>query len=197
MELIYQKYQEKCSTVSDINEHLPTLKKYAEECDSIVEMGMRAIVSTWAFLAANPKKLISLDLSHPSTFGGDLQEVINLSLENSIEFEFVQKNSLEYDMPIVDLLFIDTWHDYLQLKMEIFRHHSKVGKYIILHDTTTYGFKNEGFYHEYETPRPETNLPKGLNPAVDEFLFANKEWKLWEKKTNNNGLTILKKTINL
>jgi hypothetical protein len=193
MELIYQKYQEKCSTISDINEHLPTLKKYAEECESIVEMGVRSIVSTWAFLSAKPKKLISLDLYHPSSFGGNLDEVIQLSSENGIEFEFVEKSSLEYEMTNVDLLFIDTWHDYLQLKKEMFRHHSKVNKYIILHDTTTFGYKDESFYDEYGNSRPETNLPKGLYTAVDEFLFANKEWRLWEKKSNNNGLTILKK----
>jgi len=193
MELIYQKYQEKCSTISDINEHLPTLRKYAEECESVVEMGVRGIVSTWAFLSAKPKKLISLDLSHPSSFGGNLEEVIQLSLENGIEFEFVEKSSLEYEMPNADLLFIDTWHDYLQLKKEMFRHHSKVNKYIILHDTTTFGYIDESFYDEYGNSRPETNLPKGLYPAVDEFLFANKEWRLWEKKSNNNGLTILKK----
>jgi len=194
VEIIYKKYQEKCSIKSDINEHLPTLKKYAEECDTIVEMGVRGIVSTWAFLAASPKKLISLDLNHPESFGGDLQEVIDSSLKSGIEFEFVQKNSLEYEIPFVDLLFIDTWHDYLQLKMEIFRHHSKVNNYILLHDTTTYGFKDEGFYHDYQNTRPETNLPKGLSPAIDEFLFSNKEWVLWERMTNNNGLTILKKT---
>jgi len=197
MELIYRKYQEKCSTVSDINEHLPTLRKYAEECDSIVEMGVRSIVSTWAFLSAKPKKLISLDLSHPSSFGGNLDEVIQLSSENGIEFEFVEKSSLEYEMINTDLLFIDTWHDYLQLKMEMFRHHSKVNKYIILHDTTTFGYIDESFYDEYGNSRLETNLPKGLYPAVDEFLFANKEWRLWEKKSNNNGLTILKKFQNI
>ncbi len=193
MELIHQKYQEKCSTISDINEHLPTLRKYAEECESIVEMGVRGIVSTWAFLSAKPKKLISLDLYHPSSFGGNLDEVIQLSSENGIKFEFVEKSSLEYEMPNADLLFIDTWHDYLQLKKEMFRHHSKVNKYIILHDTTTFGYTDESFYDEYGNSRPETNLPKGLYPAVDEFLFANKEWRLWEKKSNNNGLTILKK----
>jgi hypothetical protein len=193
MELIHQKYQEKCSTISDINEHLPTLRKYAEECESIVEMGVRGIVSTWAFLSAKPKKLISLDLYHPSSFGGNLDEVIQLSSENGIKFEFVEKSSLEYEMPNADLLFIDTWHDYLQLKKEMFRHHSKVNKYIILHDTTTFGYTDESFYDEYGNSRPETNLPKGLYPAVDEFLFTNKEWRLWEKKSNNNGLTILKK----
>ena len=33
---------------SDINEHIPTLLKYAEECDHITEMGVRKGVSLWA-----------------------------------------------------------------------------------------------------------------------------------------------------
>ena len=39
----------------------------------------------------------------------------------------------------------------------------------------------------------ETNLPKGLWPAIEEFLYHNKNWVIWEKKANNNGLTVLKR----
>jgi hypothetical protein len=39
----------------------------------------------------------------------------------------------------------------------------------------------------------ETNLPKGLMPAIEEFLYHNKNWVIWEKKANNNGLTVLKR----
>ena len=44
----------------------------------------------------------------------------------------------------------------------------------------------------------ETNIPIqeimiGLWPAIAEFLLKNKNWKLKERYTNNNGLTILEK----
>ena len=39
----------------------------------------------------------------------------------------------------------------------------------------------------------ETNLPKGLWTAIEEFLYNNKDWIIWEKKPNNNGLTVLKR----
>ena len=42
-------------THSDINEHIPALINYAQQCDHITEMGVRWIVSTWAFMAASPK----------------------------------------------------------------------------------------------------------------------------------------------
>lgn len=189
---ILNKFEEVSNTPSDINEHLSVLKKYASECNSIVEMGVRWITSTWAFLAANPKKLISLDLYHPSHYGGNLQEVFDAIQTTQIQYTFIQQDSLTYNMEECDLLFLDTWHDYLQLKKEIFRHHSKVKKYMIFHDTVSYGFVNED--PNISGPSNlETNLPKGLCPAIDEFLFANKNWVLWEKMANNNGLTILKR----
>lgn len=193
MEKIIHKYEQLRNTPSDINEHLPTLKKYAEECDIIVEMGVRNIVSTWAFLSAVPKKLISLDLYNPSVYGGNLDEVYEAANEIETDFSFVEGDSLTYNMDECDLLFIDTWHDFLQLKKELNRHHNQVKKYIILHDTTTFGFKDENIYENYNESRVETNLPKGLYSAVDEFLLQNRNWILWEKKPNNNGLTILKR----
>lgn len=190
---IIRKYQELIATPSDINEHLPVLKRYAEECDIIMEMGVRWIVSTWAFLAGNPKKLTSLDLYNPSNFGGNIQEVYEAALNSEINFEFVEQDSLTYNMDECDLLFIDTWHDYLQLKKELFRHHTKVKKYIILHDTVSYGFTNEDLVVSGNHSKIETNLPKGLVPAIEEFLMWNRNWVIWEKKQNNNGLTVLKK----
>lgn len=183
--LILKKYIESYKTPSDINEHLKTLKKYTEECDVVIEMGVRYIVSTWAFLAGNPKKLISLDLYNPAHFGGNLQEVYDGVSSTNIDFTFVEEDSLKYTIDTCDLLFIDTHHCYLQLKNELERHHSKVNKYIIIHDTLTYGYIDENCI--------ETNLPKGLCPAIDEFIFNNKNWVIWEKKINNNGLTVLKR----
>jgi hypothetical protein len=198
--LILKKYVELSKIPSDINEHLETLKKYTEECDIVIEMGVRSIVSTWAFLAGNPKKLISLDLFNPVDFGANLQEVYDAALNSGIDFSFVQKDSLVYDIEKCDLLFIDTWHDFLQLKKELTRHHSKVNKYIILHDTVSHGYVDEKTTGTFEYAAEmrklntsETNLPVGICPAIEEFLYHNKNWVIWEKMANNNGLTVLKR----
>lgn len=193
MEKINKKYEEKISTYSDIYEHLPTLKKYSEECKTIVEMGVRTIVSTWAFLASKPRKLISLDLVNPSIFGENINDVYDAASEAGIEFEFIESDSLTYEMPLSDLLFIDTWHVYLQLKKELNRHHKNAKKYIILHDTNIFGYVDESEYYYNGEKKEDTNLPEGLCPAIDEFLIENREWVLWERKPNNNGLTILKR----
>ena len=194
MDKILEKYKQVSETHSDINEHLITLKKYTEECDTVVEMGVRSIVSTWAFLAGNPKKLISLDLHNPVKFGGNVQEIYDAVNSTDINFSFVEHDSLTYNLEPCDLLFIDTWHDYLQLKKELTRHHTKVKKYIIFHDTVSYAYSDEKSAGEMgEHNENETNLPKGLWPAIEEFLYHNRNWVIWEKKPNNNGLTVLKR----
>ena len=57
MAILETYYEERCKKPSDINEHLPTLKKYSEECEHITEMGVRWVVSTFAFLMGKPKKI--------------------------------------------------------------------------------------------------------------------------------------------
>lgn len=56
----------------------------------------------------------------------------------------------------------------------------KVKKWIILHDTETFGIKSE------------IEGEGGLWPAVEEFLAAG-GWKIVERRTNNNGLTVLER----
>jgi hypothetical protein len=82
------------------------------------------------------------------------------------------------DIEETDLLFIDTRHDYDQLREELRRHADKVRKYIVLHDTTTYG------------ERGETPGHQGLWPAVEE-LRTEGNFRLQARCTNNNGLTLL------
>jgi hypothetical protein len=79
-----------------------------------------------------------------------------------------------------DLLLIDTWHVYEQLKQELRLHGGKVRKYIVLHDTTTFA--------EYG----ETPGHRGLWSAVEEFLAQGTFW-LKQRRANNNGLTILER----
>lgn len=47
MENIINKYHFECNRSSDINEHIPTLKKYAAKCDSVFETGVKGCVSSW------------------------------------------------------------------------------------------------------------------------------------------------------
>lgn len=187
MDQIIQKYENLCSTPSDINEHLPTIKKYAEECEHITEMGVRYVVSTWALLASKPKKIISYDILTGLDMNIFKKNINDLS-ENAklfgVDFLFINEDVLNVDIEPTDLLLIDTYHEYNQLKKELELHAPKVKKYLIFHDTTTFGEFGETF------KEPNT---KGIWPAIEEFLEKNTDWEIKEKFVNNNGLTILKK----
>ena len=177
---INYKYNKLCNTPSDINEHLPTLKKYAENCDIVIEFGVRWIVSTWAFLAARPKQLISYDFQDPNTWGANINEALSASVECNLNFSFILDDTRKIEIKNCDLLFIDTLHEYDQVSAELKLHSSKVNKYIIFHDTVSFRETGE-------------NGGRGIYYAIQEFLDKNKEWHIVEEFKNNNGLLVIGK----
>jgi hypothetical protein len=180
MQQLEEIYNFKCQTPSDINEHLPTLKRYTEECEHVTEMGVRWVVSTFAFMMGKPKKLISIDIDPVEKHGIKTEDLIELSKSVNVDFTFVVGDTTKIEIEETDFLFIDTLHTYNQLKKELELHANKSKKYIGFHDTTT--FAQIGEYKEV-----------GLWPAIEEFLIANENWVIFEKFENNNGLTILKR----
>ena len=179
-----QHVQNLAFTPSDINEHIPTLYQYGKKCDSIIELGVRWPTSTWALLLSKPKVMKSYDVLDPSTWGTSIDPVIETAKEIGVDYEFILESSLEIEIINTDLLFIDTLHCYHQLSQELALHHHKANKYIIMHDTTSYQYKDEGSASEGCTG-------EGLQKAVDEFLLSHNNWKIDHVYTNNNGLTIL------
>lgn len=196
MNIVENAYEQLKNTPSDINEHLSVLKEYAEKCDHVTEMGVRYVVSTFALILAKPKHLISIDLFHPSHYGDNvrLHAIQNYAKENNINFQFILGDTLKIDIEPTDMLFIDTLHVYGQLKAELQRHAKNVKKYLVFHDTTTFENVDEGYY--YQTPYLDKSK-NGLWPAIEEFLKENKDWEILERRTNNNGLTILHKKPSL
>lgn len=195
MSIIREKFELSKTTPSDINEHLDVIFELSKQCNFIIEMGVRWVVSTWAMLAANPKKMISYDISYHDI--SKIQEVVNVAALEEINYKFVLSDVLQIDIEKCDLLFIDTLHTYLQLSQELEKHAKNVNKFIVLHDTETYGFIDELIYH-YASPMSKTVIQKtGLKNAIKDFLRSD-EGKLWFIKsvyTNNNGLTVLERKI--
>ena len=52
----------------DINEHLETLKSLASECDTVVEFGVRWMVSIVALAVSGCKNLYAYDVIDPAAF---------------------------------------------------------------------------------------------------------------------------------
>ena len=101
-------FNELINTPSDINEHLLTLKEYAEKCSHITEMGVRIPTSTWAFLAVNPEVLISYDIIRDD----NIKNVEQQSKLSNTSFKFIESDVLKIKIDPTDLLFIDTLHTY-------------------------------------------------------------------------------------
>ena len=133
---IQEEYNKRKSNSSDINEHFETLYKYGKKSNHITEFGTRYGDSTVALLYSQPHTMVSYDL-----FKSEFIDEINL--EN---YSFIQNDSLKVVIAETDILFIDTLHRYFQLYNELGLHAKKVKKYIILHDTETYGHADEPLY---------------------------------------------------
>ena len=220
MEYIKQKYNFLCKNKSDINEHLPTLYRYATQCQSIAELGVRGVISTWALIYGllnnnKKKKKILLNDIVPCNINELVINTRNLDLEINYEW----KNDLDLQLnENVDLTFIDTWHVYGQLRRELEKFSKITNKYIIMHDTTLDEWHGEtmrttghsmksmlgrvgghdsnnqlAVKQSMETNIPVQEIMKGLWPAIIEFLYKNRNWRLKERYMNNNGLTILER----
>ena len=195
MEKIRNIYDYHCNTPSDINEHLPTLLKYSEECSHITEMGVRWVSSTWPLLLSNPEKLISYDIVK----NDKVNEVIDLSKEYGINYVFNESDVLHCEIEPTDLLFIDTLHVYNQLSQELNLHSDKVSKYIILHDTVSFGYVDEVIYeHSSDSVKTKPTTKTGLMEAINDFLLTEKgdHWFIHDIYDNNNGLLVLKRKNN-
>lgn len=177
------------NTPSDINEHLDTLTKYAYEVDHVTEFGVRAILTTYAFVKGDPKTLISYDLEYPEYYGGNIKKLHEIIGQTKINFQFKKQDVLAAEIEETDLLFIDTFHAYDQLKAELKLHSSKVRKYIIMHDTVSFGHHDEPLTSLNTINKNTAGL--GLVPAIYEFIENNPEWEIREVFENNNGLTVL------
>jgi len=192
MKKIITEYHQKCSEHSDINEHLPTLFEYATLCKTITEMGTRFGLSTIALLASNPVKMISYDIK---PYFNEINNLITLAKEYNIDYTFITADVLSIDIESTDLLFIDTLHTYNQLFMELLTHSKKVNKFIIIHDTFTFGYHDEYIYdHASDKIKKQDYLKTGLIAAIDDFLAleSSSGWTMHKKYLNNNGLIILK-----
>jgi hypothetical protein len=183
------KYEEMQASENDTSEFITLFQSYAAQC--------RHAISTVGFLAGLPEQLHSYDINYSE----NIKEVEDLADQNGVFFYFHLNDVLEVDIAETDLLFIDTYHSYKQLKAELTRHGNKARKWILLHDTTLFGEEGmdspivgkEGMESLRLSEKGMDFIPRGLNHAIHEFLRANTKWRLKEKIESPWGLTILEK----
>jgi len=168
----------------DIRDHLPTLYKYASQCKTVTEFGVGNGISSWAFLMGLPARYTSYDIN--DFLEKDLFKRFSDIL--GVNYSFSKADVLNIEIEPTDLLFIDTLHTYDQLFSELYLHAKNVSKYIIFHDTVTFGYVNE----------PKTSIKNGsgktgLLAAINDVLLPSGEWEIKERFDNCNGLLVVER----
>lgn len=200
--------KQKFNYYSEVNhptrEHFPTFYHFGTKCKRIVEMGVWKCASSWAWLACCPDYLRLVDIERIP--GGDHNEIETEAAAMGVDFKFeigdtghgATFNSIVlkdkefakryYDIPTVpnyvmddniDLLYIDSYHSYTHALAELNLHAHKVNKYLVFHDTETYG----------ETHDFDGDL--GINPAIREYIAEHPEWYYIHKISYGDGCTVL------
>lgn len=202
--LLYEQYHLHCVQSSDINEHIPLLRRIASECSSVVEIGIRHVVSTWGILlglaeSTQPSRsYLGIDMADPYP-AEKFTLARHLTEAQGISFTYWKANDMDIDIPEVDMLFIDSLHTYCHLTYELEKFCGNVKKYIAMHDTSEpWGNLDADDYHGNYTEYPAhyNRTKRGLWPAVEDFLRNHPEWRLHERRFNNHGFTILKRVSN-
>lgn len=186
-------------TPSDINEHLCTLRDLAKECETILECGSSFCVASWALafgLGHNekPVKVLTCNNIHQKS----INQLAEVAKTQGVTVKPIYMKPFEIEGEF-DMVFIDSFHCYGQLKRELERHKG-AKKYIVMHDTEIDGTSSEYVRGNFDLDKVmrETGWSKeevmiGLWPALDEFLEAHTEWVFTKEYRNNNGLTILER----
>lgn len=200
-QLLFALYNNACTTPSDVNEHVAVLKDLAKQCQTVLEIGIRSMVTSWGIYqglaesGAGDRCYIGIDLDEPPVEAFNLAK--KLTRAHGIEYKFLQGNDMILEPVEADMLFIDSLHTYCHLTYELEKFSPKTKKFIAMHDTSEpWGYivdyqQYHGDYSEYPAEYSRTRV--GLWAAVEDFLERHPEWELHERRLNCHGLTILRR----
>lgn len=164
-----EEYKRACQGYNwyDINEHVPTLKRFSKGSEIAVEFGLSGGCSARGIIAGKPKKFISVDVLKYEE--QDTMRIEKICKNNGIEFEFHNVPSVEFKIDSIDFLHIDSLHQYNYLTKELNLFADKVKNTIMIHDAQ-YG---------------------QVEQAVTDFIKSNHKWYIAEKHDYNNGMFVL------
>lgn len=159
----------------DMFEHLPWLSEKVSECTHVTEFGVGRGESTRALLRHDVE-------IHSYEFMpiNNIEQLFEDAIKHGRRITLHVVDITKIVIAPTDLLVVDSYHSYDQVKTELELHADKVRKYIFFHDTTLYADRGQGGEN-------------GIWPAIDEFLQSHTEWQLVERRTNNNGMTLIKR----
>jgi glycosyltransferase involved in cell wall biosynthesis/predicted Zn-dependent protease/predicted O-methyltransferase YrrM len=156
-----------CLGPSEVHEHLPTLRDLARECKAVTEIGSPSAGTTLAFLLAEPRRLVRLDMARRAD-EGTLR-----ALAGSAELVFQVTDLTQAQPAETDLLFVGMGPGLELSNGFLERHAARARKLVVVHGTA------DG---------------NGRGQAV-EALLAGGQFHLRQRHENNNGLTVLERIV--
>ena len=180
-----REYQDACAGKygSDMVEHLSWISEIASKGDSACELGVGRGESTRALLR-HDIEIHSYEIKPQAGCIEWFEEARKLGRNITLHLE----SSRVARIKPTDFLFLDSYHSYEQVRIELALHSPKTKKYMMFHDTTLFA-NNDQNEEDLILPGP----PPGIWPAIEEFLEDNPQWTLVERRQNNNGMALLER----
>lgn len=184
-------YQRHCATNTAITPHLPRLRALAEGLDIAIEFGVKNGASSSALLMG-AKRVYSYDVKE--TVGAR-----ELAVAAGERWAYRIADSRTAESPSCDLCFIDSLHTYEQCRDELDRHAHHVHRYLVFHDTATFGIvgaDGETGRHKWNYVAGKGSVPLdclGVRWAIDEFQIAHPEWRIAAHYPDSHGLLVLER----
>lgn len=183
-------YQAACQKGTAISAHLPRLKALAHGCSLAQEFGVKRAASSAALLMG-AENVLSYDIV-PTREAQNLARLVGRRWTYRIE------DSRSADVTPCDLLFIDSLHTYQQVKAELARHADSVRRWLVFHDTITFGSvgadgetgRQQWTYQVGQSVPPSA---LGIRPAIDELLIRDPSWRIHSHYTDSHGLLVLER----
>lgn len=153
-------------------EYYKYLLPYIKPCDSVAEFGIMQ-GHFLAFVMLNGiKKVRGYDIS-TEWFDQESKLFYDYAKVNNIDLNIVVGDTSTCDpIDTVDMLHIDSLHQYNHCSKELKRHAIKVNKFIAFHDVNTVG----------------------VWKAISEFLSSNSDWELTTRNTDGVGFAVIQKS---
>jgi hypothetical protein len=183
-------YEAAVAGATAIAAHLPRLRELALGCDLAIEFGVKRAASSAALLIG-AERVISYDIV-PTKEARRLHEAARARWDYRIE------DSRYAAVTPCDLLFVDSLHTYDQMDAELARHAHAVDRYLVCHDTITFGsfgaFGETGRHawaYQVGQSCPASSL--GIRPAIDALMIRDPSWQIVAHYTDSHGLLVLER----
>lgn len=149
--------------------HFPIFQELAGPDDSVVELGTQLAESTVGWLSTRAWSVMSYDIALDPRRFELYQHIKKLEPER---WAFVWGDVNHTPVPDCDVLLIDGDHTTEQVREDLLGEQS-VSRFIALHDTVS--------------------CADQVRPAIDEFLAANTNWRVYCEDKQRCGLIVLER----